>query len=701
MIFLSVVLAKTPTKSTLSTLATDNLFKNLVAQQKSSTWECDSCFTGNKSEVASCLCCNASKPGSEVVSPQSSSFASNTSAPKSDELFKNLAAQQKKSQWECDDCMTRNDSCKDKCGCCEKARPGSKAVQAALAPAATFTFGMPASSQSAPKSDDLFKNLAAQQKKSQWECDDCLSQNDPSKDKCACCDKLKPGAVKSNNFGIQNNSSAAAATPAFSFGMPQATSTFTSDAGFKKLVDKQKECWACSTCMTQNESSKTKCVCCEQEKPGSTPAAPQFSFGSKLTSSVSLPAPSEVKFSFGMTAAKVDVPVIENKKDEQLKDEVDKPKPTFTFGGNNNNGINSLGTSKQLTTESSAIIAPSFSFKSPANATSVSASFTMNAPEKVEEKKEELATIESKATEMFKFGAPAKPTLEAEKKITFGNPTTTTEPVITKEPEKKEEATKSDFGGFNFGETPVTQAPSFGSSINSNGGFSFGGFGVTKPAEPVKQVETVKAASTTLPAAGFSFGAANASPKFGSQTATTAPTTNFFGASKTENEAPKTFGSFSGASTGISSTPVPSFGMPAIQSAPVFGQSNAASGGFSFSAKKEESAPVQQSSPFAFGAPKQETQTNSTMLFGGNQMSQAQNATPMFGAGSTPTPTFGSNNNNESGFGSKMPSPFGNSAHPQKRAFEISSATSEVPQAKKFEFGAQQQQQQHQASAVS
>jgi nuclear pore complex protein Nup153 len=50
----------------------DNLFKNLVAQQKSQ-WECDSCLTRNDSEKNKCLCCEALRPDSGISS-QSSSF---------------------------------------------------------------------------------------------------------------------------------------------------------------------------------------------------------------------------------------------------------------------------------------------------------------------------------------------------------------------------------------------------------------------------------------------------------------------------------------------------------------------------------------------------------------------------------------------------------------------------------------------------
>lgn len=664
------------------------------------------------------MCCETPKPGSKETKVALSTPT--VAAPKSDELFKNLAAQQKKTQWECDACMTKNDSSKDSCACCETPKAGTKPASK-LAPAATFTFGMP-TAQPTPKSDDLFKNLAAQQKKSQWECDACMSRNDASKDKCASCETPKPGsepaAANSSSYSFGVTSSTPLTGPKFSFGMMSSVSAPTSvaDEGFKKLVEKQNVSWECSACMTRNEQSKTKCLCCEQAKPGSSVATPHFSFGSKLTSSVTLPAPSEVKYSFGMPASNVDSPA-ESKEEKAtksvLQDEVDKP-TTFSFGKNNSSLIKETA---KLPEASATVPAPLFAFKTPSQNESAAPSFSLKPTEIVEVK-------EVEKTSMFSFGA------------------TSTVPVVEKpkdfvsEPAKpKEEVKKPAFGEFSMAGNvaAAVKTPAFGNALNSNGGFSFGGFS-SKPDESVNPTEPVKASQPALPSApgGFSFGASTNTMSFDSSPATVAstptPATNsfVFGASKAENEPTNTFGTFGSPSSAVNSMSAkPTFGGNAAQSAPVFGQS--LPGGFSFSAKKEDAAPAQPSL-FAFGA-KPAASNNAPMLFGNNQSIQNQSATPSFGATSTfganatpsfgassATPTFGSgsssafggsstplfgttglsfgtsnNNNNESGFGSKMPA-FGNSNQPQKRTAEYSQGNTEMPQTKKFDFGVQQQQ---------
>lgn len=603
--------------------------------------------------------------------------------------------------------MTKNDASKDKCVCCETPKPGSNPAKktSALAPAATFTFGMPAASQPVPKSDDLFKNLAAQQKKTQWECDTCMTQNAADKTTCGCCEASKPGTSKpattsasSFSFGIQpaTNSSA---FKSFSFGIPAETPKPSADDGFKKLVEKQSASWECPSCMTRNEPSKSKCVCCEMSKPGNGVPGPQFSFGSKLTSSVSLPAPSEVKFSFGMPTAKPDAPVESKKVDavqpKEQKDEVDQS--TFSFGMKTN-PLSKPEPAKLP--EVSAEPSSSFTFKTPTVSTTQNTTFTLKSPEKPQEKKEEPKPA---ATPTFSFGSAPKTSQEPAKPVGFGTEVKVAEPIkAATEPVKTAEPKKPDFGGFKFGGEKTTQAapPAFGSALNSNGGFSFGGS--SKPMNSMPTAETAKPVQTTLPSApsgGFSFGGSSNTISFGTPAATTTSTSTplnnsfVFGASKPENEAPKTFGSFGSAITSPINT---TFNAPTIQTAPVFGQSS--SGGFNFTAKKEEPAPAaQQPSIFAFGA-KPATSGNAPMLFGSNHSAPVQTLTPVFGASSAPA--FGSNassnnNNNESGFGSKMPS-FGNINQPQKRAFEFSSAAPEVPQTKKFDFGGHQQHQQHQ-----
>ena len=275
---------------------------------------------------------------------------------------------------------------------------------------------------------------------------------------------------------------------------------------------------------------------------------------------------------------------------------------------------------------------------------------------------------------MFSFGASPKES--PVKTIAFGGD------LKTSPLESKKEETKPVFGGFKFGAEPakpivkpaepqgtteVKSTPVFGSSLNNNGGFSFGGFGA-KPAEP----EPIK---PQVPG-GFAFGGSSmsfgASPTPAPAPATTTASTFMFGASKTENEPPKTFGNF-----GMNSSPAKST-FPAPTSNSTFPQTNSTNA-FSFTAKKEEAAPQ----IFAFGGKPMEPTNSAPMLFG-SQSTAPQQATPVFGA------SFGAstNNNNNSEFGSKMPS-FGN--QPQKRSFDFTSSSADVSQSKKFDFGGQQQ----------
>lgn len=651
--FLAII--KSPVKSSLSTTATDNLFKNLVAQQKTAKWNCDSCFAQNDCEKTNCLCCDASKPGTSL--PSTKSVPSLSVAPPSDDLFKSLAAKQK-SRWECSECMCSNEADKEKCVACETPKPGSKSTAQSSAPASTFSFGMPATTTQTP----------------------LVNSN-----------KLATSNSTSFNFGTKATNDTSAAKSSFSFGMSAASAPSTNDQNFAKIVEKQNAMWECTACMTRNESKKSKCMCCEQAKPG-TRSESQFSFGSKLTSTVSLPAPSEVKFSFGMQAAKVDAPPTETKLDEPEKtqsDEVDKPKQTFSFG--NSSGSSTIVKSPEIAIAKPLVseAKPLFEFKTPPTSTAGSTTFTANAGvfQIVEAQKDEPKPIEQSST--FSFGSNQTVMKEPAKIISFGSEAPETIKPIT-EAVKADEPKKPEFSGFNFsaGPTSVTQPPATENALNKNGGFSFGGF-QSKPA--VDSVKTSAASNSPSPAGGFSFGSKTNTISFGSPiatiTAVPALTTNslVFGATKTENEMPKTFGSFD--LTNSSSTLTkPSFG---TQSAPVFGQSSASPSGFSFSGNKEEAAPAQPSI-FAFGAkPTVSATGNAPMLFG-NQSNSIQNATPMFGASSVSTFGSSATNNNNNEFGSKMPSFSTN--QPQKRAFEFSSANnSEMPQ-KRIDFGQQNQQ---------
>ena len=549
--------------------------------------------------------------------------------------------------------MSKNDLDKEKCLCCETPKPGSKPVKtpSTTSSSSGFKFGMP-TTVAPVANDDLFKNLAAQQKKANWECSECMTSNDVNKEKCACCEAPKPGSQKASSqtssfsFGVKSSTSDSSITPKFSFGMPASTisSSMPSlaknvDPDFKKIVEKQKADWECSACMTRNDQSKSKCICCEQAKPGSSENKSQFSFGSKVSSSVSLPAVSEVKFSFGMQPSMSDTTIKDIKKDENNKkdekvDEVDKPKPTFSFGAVS-------GSSTE-----SAFSASTFTFKAPQTNT-VSASFSMKPPNEVEDKKEEEIKEKSDTIptdkgidkpSMFSFGR--KTETVSEKKVAFD-----IQPKANEEKNEKNEEKKS-VGGFSF---PITSTSleSSNNASKTNGGFSFGAF--SKP----ETKEENKSSS-----GGFQFSASSTSSPFASTVSTTTtasvkPISTFaFGSPKPPSETIEPqksaiFGSFGNTTpasspfslTSISTNPV------STSSTPVFGQNAAPS--FSFgsaaAAKKDENAPV-----FAFGNAKTAASSGSNMVFGSSfSASTTPSVTPMFGA--NPAPTFGSNlssNNN-------------------------------------------------------
>lgn len=261
-------------------------------------------FTVDEESHVVDLCCDSAPSVKDKATKSKENGV--VAAPK-DDLFASLVKSQSSQKWECDACMTRNDTDKVKCACCETPRPGAKASSEVKQPANINSF-MPA----AKPTDDLFKSIVAKQKTENWECGECLTRNDASHSKCLCCEAAKPGAV-------------AAIAPKSSFNSFSSAPTMPADEGFKSLVSKQNTSkWECSACMTRNNDSSTKCACCEQPKPNSESSSSQFSFGSSLKSKVVLPDPAKVTFSFGMNNVAAAAPAVELPKPVEAK--------TFSFG---------------------------------------------------------------------------------------------------------------------------------------------------------------------------------------------------------------------------------------------------------------------------------------------------------------------------------------------------------------------------------
>ncbi|XP_055618504.1 nuclear pore complex protein Nup153 isoform X2 [Toxorhynchites rutilus septentrionalis] len=592
----------------------------------------------------------------EALSATKPASAPSSSLPGFGDSFK-LAGSNK---WECDACMVRNDPDKTKCMACESPKPGVKG-SAPVPPKSSFSFGAAAAptpvsaSNSVPAGSDAgFKALIAQQS-SKWECSDCMTRNDLNKLKCMCCEKPKPGsavtpapkaevpaAIKSM-FSMPNTSIAV---------MPATKAS--SDQGFKTLVAQQAaNKWECSTCMTRNEAARSKCVCCEQAKPGSSPVdVPSFSFGSKSAENSS---GGTAKFSFGVPQSA-----------DSSSSSKDTPKSGFTFGVPTGSSASTSVTfgSSATTSPAPAAVGGGFSFGvKPA----VPASGDTTDSCKANEKKEE-----SKPTPVFGSGG-----------FSFGAKPTTNE---VKKAEAVTSATST--GGFSFGSKSTTDSPTVG-------GFSFG-----KPAESSSIVSTTAAPSasdnSSKPAAApITFGSlassaakSTASSSFGSAGSNTvsaeskppAGTGVFsFGSPKTtvstplagtpseknESTAAPTVAVFGGAQkpTVPSVTPSFSFGAAANNSSTSSSKPAAVSApAFNFGASAAKPAEVPANASTTVAATNAPVAAAPTFVFGQQSSQQANKVVPSFGAGasstaaSTEKPTFGT-----FGASAAAPAPTGNS----------------------------------------
>ncbi|XP_065090426.1 nuclear pore complex protein Nup153 isoform X2 [Ochlerotatus camptorhynchus] len=499
-------------------------------------------------------------------------------------------------KWECDACMVRNDPEKTKCVACESPKPGSKPE----APKSSFSFGASpvASSKTAPPAtmtDSGFKALVAQQS-AKWECSDCMTRNNSDQLKCACCEKAKPGVVAA---------ASAAAVPASvksMFSMPTGSS---SDQGFKALVAQQSaNKWECSACMTRNEASRSKCACCEQAKPGSTPEnAPSFSFGSK-------PSSAAAKFSFGV------------------------PQDSDGKEASNTTGF-SFGVPASSSASATASTSTGFSFGSVTSTTSATSS----------EDKPKFSFGSSGST----AAAATTAALGTGSGLSFGikNAASSDTTDSSKTSGKKEQSTPAasfGSGGFSFGSKSATSDPTKSSetvtSTTTTSGFSFG-------SAASKSAETAKST-------GFSFGqpAAVVTPSTTSTTSSTNSATE-------QKKSAVTFGSLAAGATTASSTltaPASSsfgFGSPAAAAATAKSEESkpaiVGSGMFSFGSSKSAapSASTTSSTATATTVPTVETKpsafsastagTSSVPIFGGVQKPAGPSITPSFSFGAAAT----------------------------------------------------------------
>lgn len=578
-----------------------------------SKWECQSCLVRNNASDAKCVCCGesngtATSQPTILGTPQKLfSFGSfptsstlpqpSTSTPAADNIFKTIVAKQKASTWECTACMTKNDITKAKCICCEQAKDsvastnsgaavaqtstqqfsfgslsGSQGFGAPLSnsqfsfgnkeassvtPAATFSFGnlskvneKPASAKKT-ETQEIAKVQAAVQK---------LKEAEKPKE-VPLLDKAKePAANLFSGFGAATSTSSTS-MGSFSFGKPLATEKASSDIAkpaadnmMKKIVAEQSAKWECQSCMTKNEASVAKCVCCETAKDptaaapskavtdlpkssfifGSSAASTSFTFGAKAEPKSDAPAPAPAPAAFGSVA-------------------FGKPAGQFSFGSSL--GSTPASTSiATITTPSSAVTFGTFDAKSD-SASKASATpsfgFAFNANANATIDVTDAGVSKSNATAPDNALAKATingPVAAAQTMLSFGQKTQTIEPAASKPSLKRSNQDLiSDHGTKSVALSSATSTPTaapfvFGQPQIPATSNTFGGLASTTP--------TLNA--TAAPEKPSLFG----SPANDQSNAFSSP----FGQAKSF-----VFGSPSGSAATPAASSLPSFNAPAAQ----------------------------------------------------------------------------------------------------------------------------------------
>ncbi|XP_034618235.1 nuclear pore complex protein Nup153 isoform X3 [Trachemys scripta elegans] len=301
------------TRPAISNFSAGSLGFRETSKQASSYWRCDTCLLQNKATDNKCITCQAAKvptadpakqTGTLTLSSTVKSTAPATGTLGFGDKFKTAAG-----TWDCDTCLVQNKPEATKCVACETPKPGTGVKPALTLPVVTENTITVTSSPSCTETTvtlgfgDKFKKP-----KGSWDCTVCLVSNKAEDSKCVACQCERPGG----SVPVTSSS----------------TSSFSAPSGGFLGLDKFKKpegSWDCETCLVQNKAEATKCIACENAKPGTKPelkgfgtaavssdaAAPSFKFGiqsSSLESSQTLGSTESFKFGeqgglkFGITS---------------------------------------------------------------------------------------------------------------------------------------------------------------------------------------------------------------------------------------------------------------------------------------------------------------------------------------------------------------------------------------------------------------
>ncbi|KAM9163754.1 nuclear pore complex protein Nup153 isoform 2-T2 [Pangshura tecta] len=452
------------TRPAISNFSAGSLAFRETSKQASSYWHCDTCLLQNKATDNKCITCQAAKvptadpakqTGTLTLSSTVKSTAPATGTLGFGDKFKTAAG-----TWDCDTCLVQNKPEATKCVACETPKPGTGVKPALTLPVVTENTTIVTSSPSCTETTvtlgfgDKFKKP-----KGSWDCTVCLVSNKAEDSKCVACQCERPGG----SVPVTSSS----------------TSSFSAPSGGFLGLDKFKKpegSWDCETCLVQNKAEATKCIACENAKPGTKPelkgfgtaavssdaAAPSFKFGIQSSSSESsqtLRSTESFKFGeqgglkFGITS--------------ELGSVTNNMTGGFSFSktsGDFKFGVSSSDSKSEESKKDSKN--NSFNFGLPSGASNPSTSAfqfgTSNLGQ--QEKKEEpvlggfsfgtssaasIATSENKTgVSGFSFGTVAEKEVAAT-------------PFLFKKSEEKKDETPSAKGGFTFGSIESASASQF------------------------------------------------------------------------------------------------------------------------------------------------------------------------------------------------------------------------------------------------
>ncbi|RVE53109.1 hypothetical protein evm_002206 [Chilo suppressalis] len=298
---------------------------------KSKDWKCPDCWVLNKADIEKCVCCGAQQTSKKLAKQSKCSICKLADSQSNSDKCVNCEKVQinsttklpsiqnveDSSKWKCEDCWVKNDNNADKCVCC-----GGK---------------NPKKSTGTLNSSSSVNSVNAVDSQNEWKCLQCYVKNKIDVDKCVC-GAIKPG-TKTNNCTVPSIGSTA---------LPNDSEPF-----LKINAKTPSNTWECTSCLVRNENNRSKCVCCEADKPGTISESVKKLFN--------FHKPSEITFKFGINLATQDVnskPVEEKPIEVPKKPEESEtnnnilPKtPSFSFGIPSKKADNQTDTVKILNPE--------------------------------------------------------------------------------------------------------------------------------------------------------------------------------------------------------------------------------------------------------------------------------------------------------------------------------------------------------------